>query len=84
MLARNAALIAWLRLPLPEAVAATAHALAVYAKEHSLAPDAFALAAGIAWALRRRRVVGAPVLRMRERVRQAERESGRGVPMTAQ
>ncbi len=81
MLARNAALVAWLRLPLPEAIAASARALVVYAKEESIVPDAVALAAGIVWALRRRSVVGAPVLRMRERVREAERQSGRGMPM---
>jgi GT2 family glycosyltransferase len=83
MLARNAALVAWLRLPLAEAVEASAHALAVYARERSLIRDTLALGAGILWALLRRRVVGEPVLRMRERVREAEREFVRPMPMTA-
>ncbi|MGN6666627.1 MAG: glycosyltransferase family 2 protein [Trinickia sp.] len=81
MLARNEALVAWLRLPLPEAIAASARALMCYAKEKSIVKDGFALAAGVAWALRRRHVVGAPVLQMRERVREAERETGRAMPM---
>lgn len=75
MLARNAALVAWLRLPLPEAVAASVRALAVQAREGAFVRDAAVLGAGIVWALRRRRVVGAPVLRMRRLVREAERQA---------
>ena len=81
MLARNAALVAWLRLPLSEAWAASARALGVYLREESLVRDAPALAAGIAWALRRRRVVGERVLGMRERVRVAQARSERNAPM---
>lgn len=83
MLARNAALVAWLRLPLREAVAASVRALAVQAKEGALGRDAAALVAGIGWALPRRHVVGAPVLRMRRRVREAERRAADPVPMAA-
>lgn len=75
MLARNAALVAWLRLPLREALAATARALALYARERSFARDLGVLGAGIVWALRRRRVVSDAVLAMRARVREAQ--SGR-------
>jgi len=81
MLARNAALVAWLRLPLAEAWAASARALGVYLREGSLLGDAPALVAGIAWALRRRRVVGERVLSMRERVRAAQARSERNTPM---
>lgn len=81
MLARNAALVAWLRLPLAEALAASARALTVYAKEGAFVRDTAALAAGIGWALRRRRIVGAPVLRMRARVRDAERNWADAPPM---
>lgn len=72
MLARNAALVAWLRLPLSAAVAASGHALAVFTKEGALVGDTLALIAGIAWALPRRRVVGERVLRMRRQLRAAE------------
>jgi GT2 family glycosyltransferase len=83
MLARNAALVGWLRLPLGEAIAASVRALAVQAREGAFARDAMGLVAGIAWALRRRRVVGAPVLRMRQRVRAAERRTAAAVPTDA-
>ncbi|WP_116134819.1 glycosyltransferase family 2 protein [Trinickia diaoshuihuensis] len=73
MLARNAALVAWLRLPLSEAYAATARALTVCARERSLGRDLWALAAGIVWAIRRRRLVSDAVLAMRSRVRDAQR-----------
>lgn len=83
MLARNAALVAWLRLPLPEAVAASGRALAVFANEGAFAHDVGSLAAGIAWALPRRRVVGASVLSMRKEVREAERMAASPAAMTA-
>lgn len=75
MLARNAALVAWLRLPLSEAVAASVRALSIHAKEGAFWRDAAALAAGIVWAWRRRHVVGVRVLRMRRQVREAERRA---------
>jgi GT2 family glycosyltransferase len=83
MLARNAALVAWLRLPLAEALAASGRALRVFAKEGGLLHDVGALAAGVVWALPRRRVVGACVLSMRNAVREAERADATAVPMTA-
>jgi GT2 family glycosyltransferase len=83
LLARNAALVAWLRLPLVEAVAASVRALAVFAKEGAFVQDVGALAAGVAWALPRRRVVGACVLSMRNQVREAERAAATAAPMTA-
>ena len=72
MLARNAALVAWLRLPLREAVAASCRALAVCAKEGAWMRDMARLMADTAWALPRRHVVDAMVLDMRRKVREAE------------
>ncbi|HVW53538.1 MAG TPA: glycosyltransferase [Trinickia sp.] len=83
MLARNAALVAWLRLPLSEAVAASGHALAVFAKEGAFVGDALALMTGIAWALPRRRVVSENVLRMRRQVREAEAAAAAIAPVPA-
>lgn len=75
MLARNAAWVAWLRLPLRDAWAATFRAFALLARERALLRDGFALLRGLAWALPRRHVVPAPVIAMRERVRAAEQRS---------
>jgi len=83
MLARNAALVAWLRLPLPQAVAASGHALAAFAKEGAFVGDMLALMAAIAWALPRRRVVSANVLRMRRQVREAEAAAAGIAPVAA-
>jgi GT2 family glycosyltransferase len=74
LLARNAALVAWMRLPWRDAAAATRRALAVLARERCLSTHAPALVADIAWAARRRRVVDARVLQMRRLVRRAEEE----------
>ena len=82
MLARNAALVAWLRLPLSEALAASASAVGVFSREGTAVRDTLTLAAGMAWALPRRRVVGARVLGMRERVRAAELTTARRAAMT--
>jgi GT2 family glycosyltransferase len=77
MLARNAALVAWLRLPLSEAVAASRRALTLLARERpsTFLRDSAALLADFAWAWRRRRVVSRKVLLMRQRVREAERST---------
>lgn len=83
MLARNEALVAWLRLPLAEAIGASRRALSTYLREETFARDGLALGAGIVWALSRRRVVGASVLAMRKRVREAERAVLNPGPMTA-
>jgi GT2 family glycosyltransferase len=73
MLARNAAWVAWLRLPLPIALKATLKALRVLRHERALWRDAPRLLGGIMWACRRRRVVPPNVLAMRRAVRNAER-----------
>jgi GT2 family glycosyltransferase len=75
MLARNAAWIAWLRLPWPQACRATLRALGLLAREGSFVRDGVALLRGFAWALSRRRVVPPKVLSMRERVHAAERSA---------
>jgi GT2 family glycosyltransferase len=72
MLARNAALVAWLRLPLREAIAASCRALAVCAKEGAFMRDMARMLADTAWAWPRRHVVDAMVLEMRRQVREAE------------
>ena len=73
LLARNAALVAWLRLPRREALAATWHALQSVCREHCAREDFGALWRGIGWAHHERRPVAARVLRMREMVREAQR-----------
>ena len=71
LLARNAALVAWLRLPWREVAGATLNACAAAAREGHPCADFGTLARGIGWALRRRRVVGARVVEMRRTVRAA-------------
>ncbi|MFP4894164.1 glycosyltransferase family 2 protein [Paraburkholderia sp. EG304] len=73
MLPRNAAWVAWLRLPLGEALSATLRALDVFAREGTLVRDGIELLAGLAWTVRERRVVPQSILAMRDRVRAAER-----------
>ncbi|MGF6969797.1 GT2 family glycosyltransferase [Paraburkholderia sp. WC7.3g] len=73
LLARNAAWVAWLRLPWSEALSATLRALGVFARERTLIRDGIELLAGLAWTARARRVVPRSILSMRERVRAAER-----------
>lgn len=72
MLARNAAVVAWLRLPRDEALRTSVRALTELAHEGEFVRHGAALLRDIGWAVRRRRVVGSGVLRMREQVRQAE------------
>jgi GT2 family glycosyltransferase len=72
MLARNAALVAWLRLPLREAIAASRQACAVSVKEGAFMRDMAGMLADTAWALPRRHIVNAMVLEMRRQVREAE------------
>jgi hypothetical protein len=73
MLARNAALVAWLRLTRSEAFAATWRAFEVLARERSVRGDAMAWLRDIRWAMHRRCVVDAHVVRLRRQVRNAER-----------
>ncbi|SAK90107.1 transferase [Caballeronia temeraria] len=81
LLARNAAWVAWLRLPLGEALHATRNALRVSRAERSLRRDLPRLIAGIAWALARRRVIPARVREMRRMVREDDaRRASHAVP----
>ncbi|MFL9943964.1 glycosyltransferase family 2 protein [Paraburkholderia graminis] len=81
-LARNAAWVAWLRLPWPEACRATAQALATFSREGTLARDGLALLRGLAWALKNRRPVPPNVLNLRERVHIGERQMAAPAPST--
>jgi GT2 family glycosyltransferase len=72
LLARNAAWISWLRLPLREACCATGRAFTLLWREGAFARDALALMRALPWALARRRVVPPSVLAMRRQVRDAE------------
>ncbi|WP_061137972.1 glycosyltransferase family 2 protein [Caballeronia fortuita] len=65
LLARNAAWVAWMRLPLAEALRATRDALLIANREGALRLDLLALLRGIAWAASKRRVVPARVREMR-------------------
>jgi GT2 family glycosyltransferase len=65
LLARNAAWIAWLRLPMPEAWRTTLRALVLMRREGTLLRDAAAMFAALPWALARRRVIPPRVRRMR-------------------
>jgi GT2 family glycosyltransferase len=75
-LARNAAWIAWLRLPWPQACRATLRALDLLAREGRFLRDSAGLLRGLTWALPRRRVVPAAVLSLRKRVHAADRSAG--------
>ena len=75
MLARNAAVVAWLRLPRGEALAASVSALIELAREGRFIRHGGALLRDIGWAIRRRRPVGLHVVQMREHVRLAQREA---------
>jgi GT2 family glycosyltransferase len=73
MLARNAAWVAWLRLPWSDALSATLRAFVAFAREGTLVRDGIELLAGLAWAARSRRAVPLPIVAMRDCVRAAER-----------
>ncbi|SAK85703.1 glycosyl transferase family protein [Caballeronia catudaia] len=70
LLARNAAWVAWMRLPLAEALRATRDAIGVLRAERSPLHDLKELIAGIVWALGRRRVIDDRVQLMRRLVHQ--------------
>lgn len=72
LLARNAAWIAWLRLPMPEAWRTTLRALDLMRREGTLLRDAAAMFAALPWALARRRVIPPRVRRMRAIVFEGE------------
>ncbi|MDR5735470.1 glycosyltransferase [Caballeronia sp. LZ025] len=73
LLARNAAWVAWLRLPLREAIGASLRALNVMHRERTLLRDALDMLRALPWALTRRRVVGRHVQTMRAIVRDDDR-----------
>jgi GT2 family glycosyltransferase len=77
LLARNAAWVAWLRLPLREALRATADAFAVMRREGTFRRDAVEMLRGLPWAFAHRRAISARVLRMRAIVREHDRRRGR-------
>jgi len=82
--ARNAAWVAWMRLPARDALHVTGHALAVFARQHSLGPAGIALLRGAFWTLRRRRVVPRHVALMTRQIRRAERHVCAGIPAMAE
>jgi hypothetical protein len=73
LLARNAAWVAWMRLPWREAWNATRVAIKIFRREGAFPRDALALIAALPWALTRRRAIPDDVARMREAVHLAER-----------
>ncbi|MCE4547423.1 MULTISPECIES: glycosyltransferase family 2 protein [unclassified Caballeronia] len=77
LLARNAAWVAWMRLPLAEALRATYDAFRLMRAEPWPRSDVMALLQGVAWALARRRVIDERVRQMRELVHEddARREA---------
>ncbi|MDR5835529.1 glycosyltransferase [Caballeronia sp. LZ034LL] len=69
LLARNAAWVAWMRLPWREAIMTTRDAFRTLRAEASLLRDLPELLRGIAWAAARRRVIPSRVQEMRRIVR---------------
>jgi GT2 family glycosyltransferase len=78
VLARNAAWIAWMRLPWRDVGRSMCGALATFAREHTLWRDTSAMIGGLPWALANRHRVNAQVLAMRAAVRAAERRLAQG------
>jgi GT2 family glycosyltransferase len=82
MLARNAAWVAWLRLPAAEALGSTWRALRVLRRENASwrarCRDAAALLRGLPWALARRAVIAREIQKLRDLVRM--HEAGGDVP----
>ncbi|MDQ7977611.1 glycosyltransferase [Paraburkholderia sp. SARCC-3016] len=76
--ARNAAWVAWLRLPWRDVGRSTCAALATFAHEHTLWRDGAAMIAGLPWALVNRHRVNAQVLATRAEARAAQRRLARG------
>jgi GT2 family glycosyltransferase len=72
LLARNAAWVSWLRLPLRDACYATGRAFVLLWREGAFVSDALAMMRALPWALARRRVVPPFVLAMRRQVHDAE------------
>ncbi|WP_345815161.1 glycosyltransferase [Paraburkholderia sp. PREW-6R] len=81
-LARNAAWVAWLRLPWQEACLATLRAFSLLAREGHFLQDSVALVRGLSWTLLQRRVVPQHVLALRKRVRSTSRQLFAGAANT--
>ncbi|GAB7523948.1 glycosyltransferase family 2 protein [Paraburkholderia sp. 2C] len=79
VLARNAAWVAWMRLPWRDVARSTGGALATFAHARTLWRDGSAMIGGLPWALSQRRRVNAQVLAMRADARAAERRLTQGV-----
>jgi GT2 family glycosyltransferase len=77
LLARNAAWVAWLRLPLREALRATSDAFVVMRREGTLRHDAADMLRALPWALAHRRAIGAHVQNLRRSVQDHDRRHGR-------
>ncbi|MBP0590291.1 glycosyltransferase family 2 protein [Paraburkholderia sp. LEh10] len=73
VLARNAAWIAWLRLPVGEALIRTLHAFVAFRRERTLLRDGWQMLRGLEWAVRERRRVPRHVLSMLREVRRHAR-----------
>jgi GT2 family glycosyltransferase len=72
LLARNAAWVAWMRLPWRQGWRATWSAVHVLRREGSFVRDVLALLAALPWALTRRRTIPHEIEQMREAVRRSE------------
>lgn len=83
MLARNAALVAWMRLPIAEALRETRRAFAQLSDDGLLGTHGFEFAHDLGWAIQRRRPVCGRVLEMRREVREAEQATDAAVPVPA-
>jgi GT2 family glycosyltransferase len=79
VLARNAAWVAWMRLPWRDVGRSMCGALATFAHEHTLWRDGKAMIGGLPWALANRHRVNPRVLAMRAEARAAERRLAQGV-----
>ncbi|MEI5997106.1 glycosyltransferase [Paraburkholderia bengalensis] len=73
MLARNAAWIAWLRLPIGVAIVRTLNACLTFGRERTLLRDSLTMLRGLAWALSERKRVSPHVLSMLRTVKRHER-----------
>jgi glycosyltransferase involved in cell wall biosynthesis len=80
VLARNAAWVAWMRLPWRDVGRSMCGALATFAHEHTLWRDGKAMIGGLPWAWVNRHRVNAQVLAMRAEARAAERRLAQGTP----
>ncbi|MEM5383047.1 glycosyltransferase [Paraburkholderia phymatum] len=72
-LARNAAWIGWMRLPVAEALTRTLRAFSIFRRERTLWHDGCAMLRGLRWALRERKRLPDSVLAMRRVVQRRER-----------